>query len=173
MSELIYRNKWDGFSIGTSVLVFLLIGFCLVQVFRGATSDGLKWFTFVICLLPLLILIALRPIRTRLSGETLEVHFLFHKKTLPLSDYSIRTDATPQLLGGIRLCASGGLFGYYGLWSCKIDTHAGGRQKAFSYLTHAGKDVCLLLPHDPKRDPILLNAPAGWFAHYLVNNVRD
>ena len=130
-----YTFVWDKLTVCiTSILILIF----LFLIYEG-------YLLFPICLCPLY---------ATKRGPTITIHFLLHKKKLNLKAFEVEPQTDFSLKGWFRLAASGGYFGYWGLWTDKKGN------VIVSYLTNRKRDVYMLRPSNGK--PIVLNLPHEW-----------
>lgn len=100
----------------SSLLVRCITAFCLilVGVLLCLAETTTPW--FLIILLPFLVPIAFLPLGYTRYEDRIELRCLLYRKTFRLQDYALR-ELDPTLLGSsVRAFASGGYFGFTGLF---------------------------------------------------------
>lgn len=149
--------NWDSLTIGITIVCCLI--FVALIVLGIYTLEGWRrWLAIAIGVFCLVVPLLLCPLSATKHGDRLVVKHLLHQRTIALSDYEVSYYPEGYSLKGFwRKCASGGLMGYWGLWS-----DAKGKNYTF-YLTNRKKDVALLIPKEGlKRKRILINVPKHW-----------
>ena len=148
-----YRFKWDTFAIVITSIIILV----LVAIFTSApiATTFEKISTGVVVGL-LLFPAFLCPLTAEVHDNTLRIRMLLHVKHIDLDEYTIIPCKKDDILCHLRLCASGGYFGYWGLW------RSGDGTKYFSYLTSRKDNITVLVPKDPKKRQIRVNLPADF-----------
>lgn len=156
MEKQTYVLKWDKLAVGITIFCTLV---AIDVIALGCLSQGWqRWISILVGLFITIPSALMCPLSVTKEGDTLSVKHLLHKKHILLSEYKATTLPNGFSLNGFwRLCASGGMMGYWGLWS------DGRGHRYSSFLTHRKRDVQQLeplLPHKKRR--ILLNCPAEW-----------
>ncbi len=155
-----YKNKWDRFTIIMTTLVLIVITIAVIALY----CEGGLWHqvTATVLLLFAIIPIFLRPLSTSYDGEKLIVRFLCYKKVYSLSQYTPVYIEHFSTTKAVRIFASGGYFGYWGIWR----KHLNGRDRwdtLHSYTTSRKEDCILLMPKEESKHKVLLNADGRWF----------
>ena len=151
-----YTFVWDKLTVCITSILILIFLFLIYEGYNMYAHHDDSWGIFVICLALLLLLfpICLCPLYATKRGPTITIHFLLHKKKLNLKAFEVEPQTDFSLKGWFRLAASGGYFGYWGLWTDKKGN------VIVSYLTNRKRDVYMLRPSNGK--PIVLNLPHEW-----------
>ena len=148
MEKQTYVLKWDKLAVGITIFCTLV---AIDVIALGCLSQGWqRWISILVGLFITIPSALMCPLSVTKEGDTLSVKHLLHKKHILLSEYKATTLPNGFSLNGFwRLCASGGMMGYWGLWSV--------------FLTHRKRDVQQLEPLLPnKKRRILVNCPAEW-----------
>lgn len=157
----IYQNKWDRFSSIMTIIVSIIL---LVSIGFSIKDGGTTSIVVSAVLIALLLLSVLsRPKKTTNTDGHLTIDFPLYKKVLDIKDYSPLTIEKMSSTNSIRLFASGGYFGYSGIWRMYV------REKSswitvISYITDKDKDVVLLVPRTKGKKHVLINANRQWFS---------
>lgn len=151
-----YCFKWDTFSIViTSVIVLALIAITTSAPIATTFEKIATGVVIAMLIFPAF----LCPLSATIHGNTLRIRMLLHVKHIDLSEYTVipsKKEDRSCYLCHLRLCASGGYFGYWGLWRSPDGT------KYFSYLTSWKDNITVLLPNDPKKKQVWINLPVGF-----------
>lgn len=147
-----YYCSWDKTTRWITLILTPLLFVAVLACFIEGTTLGLVAGCFL--LLMILLSIFLCPIYATKDKDVVTLSFLFYKRKFDLSNNEIEFSGNLQAKNLIRLCASGGFFGYWGIWK----TSEG---KFTFYLVNLNKDVCVLTPKNGKRK-IAINLPKSW-----------
>ena len=119
-------------------------------------SGVTKWIAISIAALTAIIPPFFYPFRESFDHDSqkIRIHFLGYTRTISRENYPILLTGQDLINdGAIRLCASGGLFGYWGKWK------SGDGRNFTSYITHRKENVYYL---SDGTHIIAINAPREW-----------
>lgn len=150
-----YHPSADNFAICITIIILLL---CAFLMYEGlAHQSGVtKWIVIGIAALTAIIPPFFYPFRESFDHDSqkIRIHFLGYTRTISRENYPILLTGQDLINdGAIRLCASGGLFGYWGKWK------SGDGRNFTSYITHRNEDVYYL---SDGTHIIAINAPREW-----------
>lgn len=156
--QIIYKNKWDKLSIiiTTITVILIVVGIVLSLYYKNTEAQ----IALLIVTIALLVAYLMRPTQTLFEGDDIVIVRPIGKKVIHAHQYSITKLTGLDTVFSMRLFASGGIFGYMGLWRLKINEPPKWRN-VYSYLTDSGKDI-LLLQHQETKKKYLINAPTEW-----------
>lgn len=107
------KVKFSAFSTTITLLVIISLIAIAIYTFRGGAPH---WCPYCIATLIIAILITASfyaPLSISVDNQYLTINFLFRKKHLPLSEIE-KVMMCPPTMAEIRICGSGGCFGYWG-----------------------------------------------------------
>lgn len=135
-----YHPSADNFAILITIAILIL---CAYMMYEGlAHQSGVtKWIVISIAALTAIIPPFFYPFRESFDHDSqiIRIHLLGHTRTISRESYPILLTGQDLINNGaIRLCASGGLFGYWGKWK------SGDGRNFTSYITHRNEDVYYL-----------------------------
>ncbi len=150
-----YHPSADVFAIWITIVILIL---CAYLMYDGiAHQSGVtRWIAISIAALIIVIPLFFYPFRESFDPKTQEIkiHFPGYSRTISRENYPILLSGQDLINdGGIRLCASGGLFGYWGKWK------SGDGRNFTSYITHRKENVYYL---SDGTHIIGINAPKEW-----------
>ena len=150
-----YHPSADNFAICITIIILLL---CAYMMYEGLAhlSGVTKWIVISIAALTAIIPPFFYPFRESFDHDSqkIRIHFLGYTRTISRENYPILLTGQDLINdGAIRLCASGGLFGYWGKWK------SGDGRNFTSYITHRNEDVYYL---SDGTHIIAINAPREW-----------
>lgn len=148
-----YFFKWDTFSI---VITSLIILVPIVIVTSAPITTTFERIGTGVVIALLIFPAFLCPLNAELDGNTLHIRMPLHVKHIDLNEYTVTRSKQEDHLCHLRLCASGGYFGYWGLWRSSDGT------KYISYITSHKDNITILIPKDPKKKQVWLNLPVGF-----------
>ena len=136
---------WDITSILLTVVCIIIIALAVIMTYINTKS----WWP-ILLFIPLIVgWLWMCPFGVSSSPNRIKLYFPTRVKTFDLTEYRIERKEYADL--GLRVCASGGFCGYWGIWSNQ-------GKYVMSYLVHRKKDIYLLTPIKGGK-PILLNIP--------------
>ena len=150
-----YHPSADNFAICITIIILLL---CAYLVYEGLVhlSGVTKWIVISIAALTAIIPPFFYPFRESFdrNSQKIRIHFPGYSRTISREKYpKLLTGQDLMSNGAIRLCASGGLFGYWGKWK------SGDGRNFTSYITHRNENVYYL---SDGTHIIAINAPKEW-----------
>ncbi|MBQ1664646.1 MAG: hypothetical protein II570_04795 [Bacteroidaceae bacterium] len=153
-----YTFTWDRLTTWITVILSLVCLFLFYEGYRlfayEEGSKGIGVFVIFMSAAILLVPIFFCPFYATKKEQTITIHFLAHRKILNLQQFEVEPQHHFSMSGWLRLCASGGYFGYWGIWRSKNN------ENIVSYLTNRKRDVYLLRPSSG--NPIVINLPREW-----------
>lgn len=158
--EKVYKNKWDKFS---AILTIALISLILYIAYRIISTHPMTFSVYFFLFFTVILFVlfwSLRPYKATTDGEKVIIHTVAGKETFTINRYKAQLCPKSDFPSGIRLFASGGLFGYTGKWRSKIGKEP--RSNYNSLVTSTDEDI-ILLKHLDSDKRTLLNAPREWF----------
>lgn len=149
-----YHPTWDTLAIIMTALVLVICAFVIYEaVMHNDGSD--RWLMLAIGIILSVGPMLLFPIRETFDEErrAITLYFVGHSRVISAQDYPEvmeRKDLIDD--GAVRLCASGGLFGYWGKWrsgdGIDFTSYLTDRKRHAHYLTNGSHIVAINAPED-------------------------
>ncbi|MDE6715739.1 MAG: PH domain-containing protein [Muribaculaceae bacterium] len=118
----------------TAMTIGLIVLFIALAVTIGEKDAPAVYFSILVCIAATCLFYA--PTSIEVTDHDVIIHRLLKDKSIPLAQITAADRCIPSA-GGLRLCGSGGFFGYWGLFNdIIIGTY-------FGY--YGDKDQCILL----------------------------
>ena len=150
-----YHPSADSFAIWITITILIL---CAYMMYEGLAhqSGATKWIVISIAALTAIVPLFFYPFRESFDDDSqkIRIHFLGYTRIISRENYPILLTVQDLINNGaIRLCASGGLFGYWGKWK------SGDGRNFTSYIIHRKENVYYL---SDGTNIIAINAPKEW-----------
>jgi hypothetical protein len=155
-NEIRFTAPWSlGIKITTGLVLALLLGVALIgsRQLPDSTPLGARLLTMLV---PLAILAGTAPFMVRgyvLSGSELRIERLGWQNRFPLGDVLSASADPTALRWSIRLCGSGGLFGFFGWFRNRtLGTYrAYGTDPKNTVVLRLANRTIVVTPQDPAR----------------------
>lgn len=148
-------------TITTSAIFMTLCTLALYTIIEGPTEAGLVIVGVILCLN--IIGAYFAPINIEATPDFVEISMLARRKRIPLKDI-VSVQSCKPTMGAIRICGSGGYFGYWG-WFRESDIG-----KYFAYYGRASD--CFLLTLSDGRKYMLGCTDSHNMAAYIGQHIK-
>lgn len=104
--------KFSSYALVLTLIINLILIGCCVYTFKETVGF---WFVFGILVMLLLLGLLFGPVQIVSDNDYITVKSILRKRRIPVCDIE-SVELFQPTMGAIRLCASGGYFGYWGLF---------------------------------------------------------
>lgn len=104
--------KFSSYALVLTLIINLILIGCCVYTFNETAGF---WFVFSIFVVLLLLGLLFGPVQIVADNDYITVKSILRKRRIPVCDIE-SVELFQPTMGAIRLCASGGYFGYWGLF---------------------------------------------------------